>query len=423
MTVAENMSLAQGFSPATWSGALGLIDWRGERSARPPRRSPPSAATSTRRPASTPSAAPRSRSSPSPARWSSTAISSCSTSRRPACPADEVERLFEAIRRLKARGVGMIYVSHRLDEIFRIADRVVVMRDGLKVGEQAIGETSADELVSLIVGRSTLELFKKADARLRQGPRRGRAASHADGRAGRLRGPRRASFWASSACAAPARRRSAGRCSAPSPHRGAIRSTAWRRTSPRRARRCSPASASSRATAREESVAPSLTRARERLPQSRRLRPRPVLAAVAGGRGAARPSRSAPRSACGRTIPICRSRACRAATSRRSSSAAGSPPGRKLLVAEDPTAGVDVGAKAEIYRLDRAGARARPRGRRGLDRFRGDRPYLPPRPRLQSRPDHRRAHRRRPDHRDGDHRGLGLGSGLRSETGGQAPWR
>ena len=45
-------------------------------------------------------------------------------------PANEVERLFAVMRSLKARGVGMIYVSHRLDEIFRVADRVVVLRDG-----------------------------------------------------------------------------------------------------------------------------------------------------------------------------------------------------------------------------------------------------------------------------------------------------
>jgi ABC-type cobalamin transport system ATPase subunit len=61
--------------------------------------------------------------------------------------------------------------------------------------------------------------------------------------------------------------------------------------------------------------------------------------------------RSAPPSGSGRTIRTCRSRGCRAAISRRSWSGAGSPRGRKLLVAEDPTAGVDVGAKAEIYRL------------------------------------------------------------------------
>src|SRR5205823_3085443 len=45
-------------------------------------------------------------------------------------PADEVARLFAALRRLRTRGVGMIYVSHRLDEVFEIADRMVVLRDG-----------------------------------------------------------------------------------------------------------------------------------------------------------------------------------------------------------------------------------------------------------------------------------------------------
>ncbi len=58
-------------------------------------------------------------------------------------PADEVERLFAALRPLKARGVGMIYVSHRLDEIFRIADRVAVLRDGQMVGVRRIDETDA----------------------------------------------------------------------------------------------------------------------------------------------------------------------------------------------------------------------------------------------------------------------------------------
>ncbi len=73
-------------------------------------------------------------------------------------PADEVERLFSALRPLKARGVGMIYVSHRLDEIFRIADRVAVLRDGQMVGMRATGHTTPDELVSLIVGRKAREI-------------------------------------------------------------------------------------------------------------------------------------------------------------------------------------------------------------------------------------------------------------------------
>ena len=69
-------------------------------------------------------------------------------------PADEVHRLFDALRPLKARGVGMIYVSHRLDEVFEIADRITVLRDGLVVGERQVGETNPEELVSLIVGKA-----------------------------------------------------------------------------------------------------------------------------------------------------------------------------------------------------------------------------------------------------------------------------
>jgi ribose transport system ATP-binding protein len=75
-------------------------------------------------------------------------------------PADEVERLFAALRPLKAKGVGMIYVSHRLDEIFRIADRVAVLRDGQMVGQRPIADTTPEELVSLIVGRKTREIAR-----------------------------------------------------------------------------------------------------------------------------------------------------------------------------------------------------------------------------------------------------------------------
>jgi ribose transport system ATP-binding protein len=77
-------------------------------------------------------------------------------------PADEVERLFAALRPLKARGVGMIYVSHRLDEIFRIADRVSVLRDGQMVGMRPIEHTTPEELVSLIVGRKAREIARPA---------------------------------------------------------------------------------------------------------------------------------------------------------------------------------------------------------------------------------------------------------------------
>lgn len=75
-------------------------------------------------------------------------------------PSDEVERLFRALRPLRESGVGMIYVSHRLDEIFQIADRVAVLRDGAMVGVRNIEHTTPEELVQKIVGRKTRETIK-----------------------------------------------------------------------------------------------------------------------------------------------------------------------------------------------------------------------------------------------------------------------
>jgi ribose transport system ATP-binding protein len=80
-------------------------------------------------------------------------------------PADEVERLFVVLRSLKARGVGMIYVSHRLDEIFRLADRVAVLRDGKLVGNVAVKSTTPADLVNMIVGREVKELYHRGAKR------------------------------------------------------------------------------------------------------------------------------------------------------------------------------------------------------------------------------------------------------------------
>ena len=76
-------------------------------------------------------------------------------------PADEVMRLFGALRRLREHGVGMIYVSHRLDEVFEIADRMVVLRDGRVAGERTVGRTSPDETILLIVGREPSLVFRR----------------------------------------------------------------------------------------------------------------------------------------------------------------------------------------------------------------------------------------------------------------------
>ena len=66
---------------------------------------------------------------------------------------DAVERLFGLIRGLRARSVSVVYVSHKMDEIFRIADRVTVMRDGQTVGTREAASTNSTELIRMMVGR------------------------------------------------------------------------------------------------------------------------------------------------------------------------------------------------------------------------------------------------------------------------------
>jgi ribose transport system ATP-binding protein len=71
---------------------------------------------------------------------------------------DETKRLFELIEKLKAKGISIIYVSHRLDELFQIADRVSVLKDGKYVGTRNVADVSKGEIVSMMVGRE-LDLF------------------------------------------------------------------------------------------------------------------------------------------------------------------------------------------------------------------------------------------------------------------------
>jgi rhamnose transport system ATP-binding protein len=74
----------------------------------------------------------------------------------------DVTRLFDIVRRLRARGVGIVYISHCLDEIFAIGDRVTVLRDGAYVGARNVADTNASELVQMMVGRRIDNLFPKA---------------------------------------------------------------------------------------------------------------------------------------------------------------------------------------------------------------------------------------------------------------------
>ncbi len=76
-------------------------------------------------------------------------------------PQSEVERLYDVLRGLRDRGVAMIYVSHRLDEVFAVSDRVVVLRDGRLVADQATERTDPQDLIRLIIGRAPDSLFQR----------------------------------------------------------------------------------------------------------------------------------------------------------------------------------------------------------------------------------------------------------------------
>ncbi len=71
----------------------------------------------------------------------------------------EIEILFELIERLKKRDIAIVYISHRLEEVFEICDRVTVLRDGQFVGEVKTSETDEDELIKMMVGRTIEDRF------------------------------------------------------------------------------------------------------------------------------------------------------------------------------------------------------------------------------------------------------------------------
>jgi len=74
---------------------------------------------------------------------------------------NEVNKLFKIIHDLKSKGIAIIYISHKMDEIFKIADRVTVFRDGQYVGEEDIGNVDEQKLVSMMIGREINQIFPK----------------------------------------------------------------------------------------------------------------------------------------------------------------------------------------------------------------------------------------------------------------------
>ncbi len=71
----------------------------------------------------------------------------------------EVEALFGIIRNFKKQGMGIVYISHKMDEIFRIADRITILRDGKSVGTYKAGHLTIDQLIAKMVGRSMENMF------------------------------------------------------------------------------------------------------------------------------------------------------------------------------------------------------------------------------------------------------------------------
>lgn len=80
---------------------------------------------------------------------------------------EEANRLFKTIKELKRKGVSIIYISHRLEEIFELADRVTVLRDGNYIGTENIENIDKEKLISMMVGRELTNMFPKEEAEIK----------------------------------------------------------------------------------------------------------------------------------------------------------------------------------------------------------------------------------------------------------------
>lgn len=78
----------------------------------------------------------------------------------------EIESLFETIRKLQESGVSFVYISHRMEEIFSLCDRITILRDGEYVGTKVIKETNFDEIVQMMVGRVLGERFPERNVEI-----------------------------------------------------------------------------------------------------------------------------------------------------------------------------------------------------------------------------------------------------------------
>jgi ribose transport system ATP-binding protein len=75
----------------------------------------------------------------------------------------DLEKLFEVVRSLQARGIGIIYISHRLKEIFELADEVTVLKDGRYIDTKLVSDVTMDDLVKLMIGRDLKDVYPKRE--------------------------------------------------------------------------------------------------------------------------------------------------------------------------------------------------------------------------------------------------------------------
>jgi ribose transport system ATP-binding protein len=264
-------------------------------------------------------------------------------------PADEVERMFRVLRALRSRGVGMIYVSHRLDEIFRIADRVAVLRDGMLVGVKTVKDTTPTELVNMIVGREVKDLYARAP--LNRGKETLRVSKFATAMAGPV------SFFAyegevlglvglrGAGQEAIARALFGAEPASGSVHLDGVLLDL---SSPQAALKHGVGLIARDRT--EESVAPALS-IRENMFLNPFAIGRALMSILSPSAEAARSLGIGIKMGLRPNDPALAVEALSGGNQQKVVVGRWLATGRSLLIAEDPTAGVDVGAKSEIYRL------------------------------------------------------------------------
>jgi ribose transport system ATP-binding protein len=152
MSVVENLAMGRGFQ----TGWAGRIRWRAERLRATEMLDSLGFEIDVRRPVGELSAAARTGVAIARALWEWEGHARLLVLDEPTAtlPKAEVETLFESIRRVRDRGVGVLYVSHRLDEVFSIADRVTVLRDGKRVGTHRPAELDEQKLIALMLGEA-----------------------------------------------------------------------------------------------------------------------------------------------------------------------------------------------------------------------------------------------------------------------------